>query len=286
MAEYWRHVWQSSEVLAMKNSNSLGRLVTIRMRMSLYWLSSHKKLCPHEIISLILVRLAVGGCTCCLGFYYKKEDNEYFVSYDGKVSYGNSKDQAYFHEMLYFTTLTNSEESELVDCRCSQIYAYKINDAGDYISANRYLFEGQIILELGAGCTGIPGIVAAKCGAKLVIFTDHPESEEAFKILKQNCIENSLDESSFLIKDLDWNAPNLNQVLDDVPVLHYILAADVFYDITVFGAFIRTVASLLQLYPKATCIFAYEERNSDTLQKTVHLKRRATLSAITMNRVH
>lgn len=55
---------------------------------------------------------------------------------------------------------------------------YARNDAGDYISANHYLFEGRVILELGAGCTGIPGLVAAKCGAKLVIFTDHPESEE------------------------------------------------------------------------------------------------------------
>uniref|UniRef100_A0A1I7W3J0 Methyltransferase-like protein 23 n=1 Tax=Loa loa TaxID=7209 RepID=A0A1I7W3J0_LOALO len=132
---------------------------------------------------------------------------------------------------------------------------------GDYISAHHYLFEGCIVLELGAGCTGIPGLVAAKCGAKLVIFTDHPESEEAFKILKKNCTGNGLNEHSFLIKDLDWNgSTNLNQILDDVPILHYILAADVFYDITVFGAFMHTVTSLLQQYPKAACIFAYEER--------------------------
>lgn len=43
-------------------------------------------------------------------------------------------------------------------------------------------------------------------------------------------------------------------------MLHYIVAADVFYDITVFEAFIRTVASFLLQYPKAICIFAYEER--------------------------
>ncbi|VBB29264.1 unnamed protein product, partial [Acanthocheilonema viteae] len=117
---------------------------------------------------------------------------------------------------------------------------------GDYVSANHHLFEGRVILELGAGCTGIPGLVAAKCGAKLVIFTDHPESGEAFEILKQNCIENDLDENSFLIRDLDWNGSNLNQVLDDIFVLHYILAADIFYDITVFGALINTIASLLR----------------------------------------
>ncbi|KAK6102754.1 putative methyltransferase family protein [Brugia pahangi] len=134
---------------------------------------------------------------------------------------------------------------------------------GDYISAHHYLFEGCTVLELGAGCTGIPGLVAAKCGAKLVIFTDHPESEEAFKILKQNCVVNNLDENCFLIKDLDWNGSDLNQVMDDVLVLHYILAADVFYDITVFEPFLHTVALLLQLYPKAACIFAYEERNSN-----------------------
>ncbi|VDN84012.1 unnamed protein product [Brugia pahangi] len=133
---------------------------------------------------------------------------------------------------------------------------------GDYISAHHYLFEGCTVLELGAGCTGIPGLVAAKCGAKLVIFTDHPESEEAFKILKQNCVVNNLDENCFLIKDLDWNGSDLNQVMDDVLVLHYILAADVFYDITVFEPFLHTVALLLQLYPKAACIFAYEERKS------------------------
>uniref|UniRef100_A0AAF5RXU2 N-acetyl-D-glucosamine kinase n=2 Tax=Wuchereria bancrofti TaxID=6293 RepID=A0AAF5RXU2_WUCBA len=134
---------------------------------------------------------------------------------------------------------------------------------GDYISSHHYLFEGCTVLELGAGCTGIPGLAAAKCGAKLVIFTDHPESEEAFKILKQNCVVNNLDENCFLIKDLDWNGSDLNQVMDDVLVLHYILAADVFYDITVFEAFVHTVALLLQLYPKAACIFAYEERNSN-----------------------
>ncbi|KAM3719971.1 N-acetyl-D-glucosamine kinase [Dirofilaria immitis] len=134
---------------------------------------------------------------------------------------------------------------------------------GDYISAHHYLFERCVVLELGAGCTGIPGLVAAKCGADLVIFTDHPESKEAFNILEQNCIGNDLNRNSFLIRNLDWNEPNFNQILDDVLVLHYILAADVFYDITVFGAFLHTVGLLLQQYPKATCIFAYEERNSN-----------------------
>ncbi|VDO13002.1 unnamed protein product [Brugia timori] len=75
-------------------------------------------------------------------------------------------------------------------------------ELSDYISAHHYLFEGCTVLELGAGCTGIPGLVAAKCGAKLVIFTDHPESEEAFKILKQNCVVNNLDENCFLIKKM------------------------------------------------------------------------------------
>uniref|UniRef100_A0A915PNZ0 Methyltransferase domain-containing protein n=1 Tax=Setaria digitata TaxID=48799 RepID=A0A915PNZ0_9BILA len=133
---------------------------------------------------------------------------------------------------------------------------------GEYLSAHHYLFDGCTVLELGSGCTGIPGLVAAKCGAKLVVFTDHPECDEAFKILQQNCNENGLDENSFLIKDLDWNDSNIEQVLDDVHMLHYILAADVFYDIEVFEALIRTVGSLLRMYQKATCIFAYEERKS------------------------
>ncbi|VDN02659.1 unnamed protein product [Thelazia callipaeda] len=138
---------------------------------------------------------------------------------------------------------------------------YTNRSLGEYLSAHHYLFKQCTVLELGAGCTGIPGLVASKCGAKLVIFTDHPQNDEAFKMLEQNCQQNGLDINSFMIKDLDWNSLDLNQTCNDIQVLDYILAADVFYDFSVFVSLLRTIRTLLEMYPKAACIFAYEERN-------------------------
>lgn len=51
---------------------------------------------------------------------------------------------------------------------------------GRFVSCNWLVFRNSYILELGAGATGIPGIVAAKCGAKKVVLTDHPEKAKVF----------------------------------------------------------------------------------------------------------
>ncbi|VDK54085.1 unnamed protein product [Gongylonema pulchrum] len=65
-----------------------------------------------------------------------------------------------------------------------------------------------------------------------------------------------------VLQGLDWNQPHtdVDSVLDGIETLHYILAADVFYDITVFKSIVQTIALLLRRFQKAICIFAYEER--------------------------
>ena len=48
--------------------------------------------------------------------------------------------------------------------------------SGEFVSSNWLAIRYACVLELGAGATGIPGIVALKCGAKHVTFTDHPNN--------------------------------------------------------------------------------------------------------------
>ncbi|VDK50915.1 unnamed protein product, partial [Anisakis simplex] len=112
----------------------------------------------------------------------------------------------------------------------------------NFISANHPLFHDATILELGAGATGIPGIVASKCGAKFVIFSDHPRYDEG----------------------IDWESEqSVKKVLDRLGNLNFILASDLFFDGTVFESLISTIAHILEKFPKAHCYFTYEERDSD-----------------------
>lgn len=54
------------------------------------------------------------------------------------------------------------------------------------MAANGYVFEGVTALELGAGCSGIPGIIAGKCGASKVILTDRPCNTEVSQLFDKN----------------------------------------------------------------------------------------------------
>lgn len=47
-----------------------------------------------------------------------------------------------------------------------------------FIANNPALFEDKHVLELGAGCTGVVGLTAAKIGATRVTLTDCPEIVE------------------------------------------------------------------------------------------------------------
>ncbi|KHN75633.1 N-acetyl-D-glucosamine kinase [Toxocara canis] len=135
---------------------------------------------------------------------------------------------------------------------------------GDFLNANEPLLRGSTVVELGAGATGIPGIVACKCGAKLVVFTDHPSNTEALHLLKLNCAQNDLSESSFLVRGVDWESDSaVDQLLDHLQSLDFLLAADVFYDASKFELLVATVAHIIDRFPNVQCFFTYEERDSE-----------------------
>ncbi|CAG0921475.1 unnamed protein product [Notodromas monacha] len=128
-----------------------------------------------------------------------------------------------------------------------------------YIIHNRRDFSGKRVLELGAG-TGLSGLVALKCGAQAVTFTDR--DSVALENVESSAKENCLEESSFTVKTLNWGviSPGL---LRDFEGFDFILGADCFFDQTVFLKLIVTVAYLLVQNPSAVFITSYQVRSAD-----------------------
>lgn len=135
---------------------------------------------------------------------------------------------------------------------------------GDFLAANGPVLEGATVLELGAGATGIPGLIALKHGAEYVIFTDHPAHQEAMNMLRENCESNGFTASSFEVTGLDWcSEDDTKCVLKRLKKLHFVLASDVFFDPEVFEPLVQTISHILRTFPTAYCIFAYQERDCD-----------------------
>ena len=67
-----------------------------------------------------------------------------------------------------------------------RVYAYHLWPCSpilaQFVYHNKSIFEGKAVLELGCGGTGVPGIMASKCGAANVIFTDRSDNERALKV--------------------------------------------------------------------------------------------------------
>ncbi|CAJ0586969.1 unnamed protein product, partial [Mesorhabditis spiculigera] len=127
---------------------------------------------------------------------------------------------------------------------------------GQFIAGNSALFRDRHALELGAGATGVCGLVAAKVGAVSVVFTDHPGLAQAFSILEKNIAKNGVSERC-KVQGLDWNNPEL-ETLARVDV---VIASDVFYEPTVFEPLVNTIDKLLTKFPKANVFFAYQNRD-------------------------
>lgn len=85
------------------------------------------------------------------------------------------------------------------------------------IAARPAVFRGKSVLELGAG-TGLPGIVAASCGAR-VVQTDRQGL--ALTVCRRNGARNAIDTIAYRLADWEhW---------DDVERYDWILGADVLY---------------------------------------------------------
>lgn len=133
-----------------------------------------------------------------------------------------------------------------------------------FLWIQRERFVGKRILEIGCG-TALPGIVAAKFGAK-VILSDSCTLPNALKHVHRCCAVNNLEVGRDIdVIGLTWGI--LTKSVFDIGPIDYIIASDCFYDPSVFEDILVTVAFLLN---SPTCdtspvkfLFTYQNRSSD-----------------------
>uniref|UniRef100_A0A1A9ZWX2 Methyltransferase-like protein 23 n=1 Tax=Glossina pallidipes TaxID=7398 RepID=A0A1A9ZWX2_GLOPL len=129
-----------------------------------------------------------------------------------------------------------------------------------FLWERRGALVGKRILELGAG-TALPGILAAKCGAQ-VILSDNCILPKSLAHIQRSCEHNNLVPGRDIrVIGLSWGLL-LNSVFSLGP-LDIIIAADCFYDPSIFEDIIVTISFLLDRNPSAKFIFTYQERSAD-----------------------
>lgn len=117
------------------------------------------------------------------------------------------------------------------------------------------------ILELGSG-TSLPGILAAKCGAKVTL-SDSSIFPKTLTHIHNCCTLNKLvPGEDITIVGLTWGLllTNIFTLSED---LDYIIASDCFYDPGVFEEILVTVSFLLENNRHAKFLFTYQERSTD-----------------------
>lgn len=125
---------------------------------------------------------------------------------------------------------------------------------------NRLHLAEKKVLEIGAG-TGLPGIVAAKCGAD-VLLSDSCALPKTLQNIQDNCNLNGLAHGTDVkVLGLSWGLL-LNNIFSLEPV-DLIIGSDCFYDPSVFEEIIVTISFLLDRNPSAKFLFTYQERSSD-----------------------
>lgn len=125
-------------------------------------------------------------------------------------------------------------------------------------------FVRKRILEIGCG-TALPGILAAKFGAN-VILSDSCMLPESLKHIKRCCRANQLEPGRDIdVIGLTWGI--LLKSVFDIGQLDYIIAADCFYDPSVFEDILVTVSFLLNAADSNSTptkfLFTYQDRSSD-----------------------
>lgn len=151
-----------------------------------------------------------------------------------------------------------------------------------------FLFEkrstliSKRILEIGSG-TSLPGIVAAKCGAN-VILSDCATLPKTLTHIQRCCLLNNLKPGEDIsVIGLTWGLL-LNNVYNLGP-LDLIIGSDIFYDPSVFENILVTVSFLLEQNPEAKFIFTYQERSSDWSLESLLRKWDLSCAIINTNRI-
>ncbi|XP_067860285.1 methyltransferase-like protein 23 isoform X2 [Heptranchias perlo] len=123
-----------------------------------------------------------------------------------------------------------------------------------YMWFYRSTVRGKTILEIGAGAS-LPGIVAAKCGAK-VILSDGAELQNCLDNCRRSCQINNLEDVPVI--GLTWGQISPDLVL--LPKIDIILGSDVFYEPEDFEDIVTTIFYLMQKNPHALFWTTYQER--------------------------
>ncbi len=134
-----------------------------------------------------------------------------------------------------------------------------------YLERNLSNLEGKIVVELGAGISGLPGMACALLGAAHVVLTDI--EGPVLTLLRKNVERNvsasqfSMNGSAFncLMKrapevcELRWGvADDVASCGDRVPHIDYILCADCVYNEHAVNILLETIVRLLELRGKRT----------------------------------
>lgn len=129
-----------------------------------------------------------------------------------------------------------------------------------FLWESRRNLAGKRVLELGAG-TALPGILAAKCGAR-VILSDNCILPKSLAHIRKSCLANNLVPGKDIeVIGLSWGLL-LNSVFNIGP-LDLIIGADCFYDPTVFEDILVTTSFLLERNTDAKFICTYQDRSAD-----------------------
>ncbi|RXG61757.1 Methyltransferase-like protein 23 [Armadillidium vulgare] len=127
-----------------------------------------------------------------------------------------------------------------------------------YVWFNKENFRGCNVLEIGAG-TALPGIVAAKCGAN-VILSDSGQLPKCLRNCQASSEANGLGDTIPVI-GLTWGL--FTPELLNLEPIDIILGSDCFYDPAVFEDILVTVSYLLENNPNSKFVCSYQERASD-----------------------
>jgi len=151
---------------------------------------------------------------------------------------------------------------------------------GNYLARHREAIEHRTVLELGAGATGIPGLVAHSIGARCVVLTEKADNDSSLSLLMENCVSNSkssmvqvdskssmvqVDPTSSMVQveGLTWGDETSARQLVHRIRPDWLLASDCFYDQSRFAPLILTIAVIIKECPGCALLFSYEERDND-----------------------
>ncbi|KAL5018664.1 hypothetical protein ScPMuIL_004386 [Solemya velum] len=126
-----------------------------------------------------------------------------------------------------------------------------------YIWYQREYIRGKRVLEIGAG-TALPGIVAAKCGADVVL-SDSALLPKCLENTKQSCLANGLMDIPVL--GITWG--DFNPDLLELGPVDIILGSDCFYDTKDFEPILVTISFLIEKNPQAMFWTTYQVRSAD-----------------------